>query len=77
MKITLELADIADAVAFVVWRELFAESEEVAGGADAIVTWSLEKADDEPDLARLAALVYCLSWSVTLHFESLFGRRAA
>lgn len=62
MKVILTHADIAQVVAYVVARDLVEASEERCGPEQAIVEWSLERPDDDPDLAALAGLVYALSW---------------
>lgn len=73
----ISFSETANLVGHMVALELVAESEEMCGGADAIVGWALARSAHERDLAALGAFVDVLSWQTASYIENLFGWRAA
>ena len=69
--------DIGAVVSAVVCIELGAESAEVCGGADALVSWVLALPEDSRDLARFSSALDRLGMATAAHVENLFRRRAA
>ena len=56
-SVIVSFGELAHLVAHAVARELAAEAEEQCGGAQAIVEWVAERANEDADLEALAALV--------------------
>jgi hypothetical protein len=71
--VVFDHAFVAECIALSLAAELAAEADEMAGGASALVAWSLET--DEQ--AQLAAAMACLAWDTAAFFPEIFGRRAA